>query len=96
MGLDCKELIINNKQAVIYARVSTREQQEGYSIDAQIKLLKEYAEKNNISIVNEFIDVESASKTGRQNFSKMVSYLIKESKKKNGCKNLTSRAKRNC
>ena len=32
------------KQAVIYARVSSKEQEkEGYSIPAQLKLLKEYA-----------------------------------------------------
>ena len=32
------------KQAVIYARVSSKEQEkEGFSIPAQLKLLKEYA-----------------------------------------------------
>ena len=33
-----------HKQAVIYARVSSKEQEkEGFSIPAQLKLLKEYA-----------------------------------------------------
>ena len=34
----------SRKQAVIYARVSSKEQEkEGFSIPAQLKLLKEYA-----------------------------------------------------
>ena len=33
--------------AVIYARVSSKEQErEGFSIPAQLKLLREYAQKN--------------------------------------------------
>jgi site-specific DNA recombinase len=36
-------------QAVIYTRVSSREQQqEGFSLDAQGKLLREYADRNGI------------------------------------------------
>jgi site-specific DNA recombinase len=62
--------------AVIYARVSSREQeQEGYSIPAQLKLLKEYAFKNGFKIEREFVDVESAKTTGRQSFGEMVEYL---------------------
>lgn len=35
------------KPAVIYARVSSKDQErEGYSIPAQLKLLREYAQKN--------------------------------------------------
>ena len=35
------------KPAVIYARVSSRDQErEGYSIPAQLKLLRDYAEKH--------------------------------------------------
>ncbi len=46
---------------VIYARVSSKEQeQEGYSIPAQLKLLKEYAHIKGLKIVKEFIDVETA------------------------------------
>ena len=49
------------QSAVIYARVSSREQErEGYSIPAQRKLLAEYARKNGLAVEREFIDVESA------------------------------------
>ncbi len=63
-------------KAVLYARVSTKEQEkEGFSIPAQIQLLKEYAVKNRLEIVKEFIDVETAKKAGRENFGKMIEYL---------------------
>ena len=62
--------------AVIYARVSSREQeQEGYSIPAQLKLLREYASRHGIRIVREFIDVETAKTTGRKSFGEMVDFL---------------------
>lgn len=44
------------KNGAIYVRVSTDEQaREGYSIDAQIKIIKDYALKNNIFIDNQYI-----------------------------------------
>ena len=53
-------------EAVIYARVSSKEQEkEGYSIPAQLKLLNSYAIEQGYRIVHEFIDVETAKKTGR-------------------------------
>jgi site-specific DNA recombinase len=62
--------------AVIYARVSSREQeQEGYSIPAQLKLLREYANRRGIRIVREFVDVETAKTTGRKTFGEMVEFL---------------------
>ena len=40
------------KQVVIYARVSSKEQEkEGFSIPAQLKLLKEYAVTNGFTVV---------------------------------------------
>ncbi len=62
--------------AVLYARVSSREQeQEGYSIPAQLKLSRAYAEKNGIEILREFKDVETAKTTGRRAFGAMVDFL---------------------
>lgn len=64
------------RQAVIYARVSSKEQEkEGYSIPAQLKLLKEYAARERLSAVQEYVDVETAKQTGRNNFSEMVAFL---------------------
>src|SRR5258705_3106764 len=64
------------KQAVIYARVSSKEQEkEGFSIPAQLKLLKEYASANGFTVAQEYIDVETAKQTGRSAFGEMVAYL---------------------
>jgi site-specific DNA recombinase len=64
------------KQAVIYARVSSKEQEkEGFSIPAQLKLLKEYAAANSFVVAQEYVDVETAKQTGRAAFGEMVSYL---------------------
>jgi site-specific DNA recombinase len=64
------------KQAVIYARVSSKEQEkEGFSIPAQLKLLKEYAAANGFAIAQEYVDVETAKRTGRAAFGEMVAFL---------------------
>ena len=64
------------KEAVIYARVSSKEQEkEGFSIPAQLKLLKDYAAANGFVIVQEYVDVETAKQTGRGAFGGMVAYL---------------------
>ena len=61
---------------IIYARVSSREQeQEGYSIPAQQRLLREYASKNGFTISKEFVDIETAKTTGRKAFGEMVEFL---------------------
>jgi site-specific DNA recombinase len=64
------------KQAVIYARVSSKEQEkEGFSIPAQLKLLKDYAAAQSFVVAQEYVDVETAKQTGRAAFGKMVAYL---------------------
>ena len=63
-------------RAILYARVSSKEQeQEGYSIPAQLKLLRDYALKNNIQVAHEFIDVETAKQAGRASFGEMIGFL---------------------
>lgn len=64
------------REAVLYARVSTPEQQrEGYSIPAQVKLLEDYATLNGIAVVSNHVDVETARKSGRTAFGNMLRYL---------------------
>ena len=53
------------KCAVIYARVSSKEQEkEGFSIPAQLKLLREYAASQGFTVDKEYVDVETAKQTG--------------------------------
>lgn len=64
------------EKAIIYARVSTKEQeQEGFSIPAQLKLLNEYAAKNSFQVSRVFKEAESAKTAGREQFSEMLQYL---------------------
>lgn len=66
----------NGKSAVIYARVSSREQkEEGYSIDAQLKLLRKYAQENGITVSQEYTDAETAKESGRTSFGLMLDAL---------------------
>ncbi len=65
-------------KAVIYARVSSREQErEGFSIPAQLKLLREHAVANGFVVAGEYIDVETAKQSGRTSFNEMIRFLRK-------------------
>jgi len=64
--------------AVLYARVSSKDQErEGFSIPSQLDLLRSYAAGRNFSIVEEFVDVETAKQAGRAAFGRMVSFARK-------------------
>ncbi len=61
---------------VLYARVSSKEQEkEGYSIPAQQKLLRKYSSDNGLTVLKEFIDVETAKRAGRAGFEEMLAFL---------------------
>ena len=49
-------------KVVIWARVSSREQREGYSIDAQLRACRERAIKNGWTVAREFVVAESAKR----------------------------------
>ena len=70
-----KEDSFSNVKAVLYARVSSREQEQNYSIEAQHKLVRDYATNKRINVVREFTDVETAKEAGRTNFGEMVKFL---------------------
>src|SRR5918992_3540850 len=68
---------------VIYARVSSKEQEkEGFSIPAQLKLLRGYAADHRLTVIEEFVDVETAKRTGRPGFTAMVEFFKKYAKAK--------------
>ena len=66
-------------KAIIYARVSSKEQEDtGYSLDAQEKLLTEYAGKSSFRIAKVFRVSESASgRQIRKTFNEMLQYAEK-------------------
>lgn len=65
------------KTAVAYARYSSNNQREE-SIDAQLRAIHEYCEKENIELIAEFTDEAISGKSdNREDFQKMVSQLLK-------------------
>jgi hypothetical protein len=65
-------------RAVLYARVSSKDQErEGFSIPAQLDLLRSYAAGHRLQITQESVDVETAKQAGRAAFGKMVAFAKK-------------------
>ncbi len=61
-------------KAIILVRVSTREQEEGYSIEAQKHRLLEYCQKNSLVVMQIFEIIESSSRGDRKQFKEMVKF----------------------
>ncbi len=76
---------MEQKHAVTYVRVSTKEQvDEGNSLSTQQKICNEYALKNNYTIINTFVEQgESAKTANRTELQKLLAYCAD---KKNGVK----------
>lgn len=66
-------------KAILLARVSSREQQEGMSIPAQERRLREYADRKGLKVDQVFVITESSTKDTRKEFQKILD-LIKKSK----------------
>jgi DNA invertase Pin-like site-specific DNA recombinase len=63
---------------VLYVRVSSKDQEaEGFSIPAQVRLLREYAASMGFVVLAVFIDVETAKVSGRTQFNEMLAYVKK-------------------
>lgn len=68
------------ESTLAYIRVSSNEQkQEGYSLESQVKFLTDYAQKNNLDIIEIYMDVESAKAPGRTHFGHLVEFLKSQS-----------------
>src|SRR5665213_666797 len=70
---------MEQQKTVILARVSSKSQEdEGYSLDAQMKLLEGYCESKGLSVVKIFKIAETASKEqSRKVFHEMLTYISK-------------------
>ena len=69
-----------NKRTAIYVRVSTDDQRDnGYSIDSQIRMLKEYCEKHEYNIIDIYND---AGYSGKSLIRPEMQRLIKDIQKK--------------
>ena len=58
-------------KAILLARVSSKEQEEGQSIPAQERRLREYAERKELAVDQVFKITESSTKDTRKEFEKI-------------------------
>ncbi len=71
---------MNNPKYFLYARKSTEdEERQVMSIEAQLAELAEFAKRENLEIVEKFIESKSAKKPGREIFNEMM-HKVQESK----------------
>ena len=64
-------------KAILLARVSSKEQEEGQSIPAQERRLREYAERKGLIIDEVFKIIESSTKDTRKEFEKIIEKIKK-------------------
>ena len=64
-------------KAIIFARVSSKDQEDGQSIPSQVRRLTEYALKKNFKIESTFQVTESSSKETRKQFEQIINYVKK-------------------
>src|ERR1700677_208570 len=64
------------RQAVAFDRVSSKDQRDGFSLEAQEKLSEKYSKENNLIVVKRWSVNESASKENdRKFFFEMIDYI---------------------
>ncbi len=68
----------SSKAAVLYARVSSKDQERGgFSIPAQQQLVRAYSVARGFEVLAEFVDVETAGRAGRTGFGEMIRFLAR-------------------
>ena len=63
---------------IILARISSKEQEQGHSLDAQIDYLTDYAKRNHLKIEKVFSWIESGGQVSRKKFDIAIDYSIKQ------------------
>ena len=73
---------ISGSNCIIYTRVSSKEQQEGYSLETQRKAIEHYAQKNNLYTIAYFGGTyESAKNDERKEFTRMLTFARRSKEK---------------
>lgn len=83
-------------KSIILARVSTEDQKEaGNSLPAQIKRLEDYCKRKDLEVIKKFSFDESAYKSKRDEFDRILEYLKKNKEKIAVCFDKVDRFSRN-
>lgn len=72
--------MINQKNAVAYIRVSTNMQVDGFSLDGQLKEIKDYCKRNNLNFLRAYRDegISGTSTENRTYFNNMLNDISKD------------------
>ena len=70
----------NKSGAVIYCRVSTKEQAENFSLALQEQRCREYCEREGLQVLEVFAEAESAKSLDRARFQAMQEFCLKHRK----------------
>ncbi len=63
------------KKAIILVRVSSKEQEDGHSLEAQLSNLKTYAQRKELDVIQVFRVIESSTKGQRPEFERMIQFI---------------------
>jgi site-specific DNA recombinase len=66
------------KRAIVYARVSTDEQGEGYSLPTQVESCRKYAAEQGYTVVAEFTDMHTGTEIDRPGLNELYQFVEKE------------------
>ena len=67
---------VEPQACVLYRRVSSKEQEnEGWSLDSQLREAQNWAERNGYKLVGDYIESRSAKEAGRPEFARMMLFL---------------------
>ncbi|GMU18906.1 MAG: hypothetical protein AMXMBFR12_00980 [Candidatus Babeliales bacterium] len=64
-------------KAIILARVSSKDQEEGQSISAQVRRLTEYAQRKKLEVEHTFQITESSTRDNRKQFDQIIAIIKK-------------------
>ena len=90
---ESKQVITQQQQScVVYIRVSSKEQQqEGFSLDSQLKFLNDYARSKGMQVVHTYMDVVSARRLSASKIHKH--YAGPHARRRTGCAQRLSASK---
>ena len=69
-----KQIFKKATKAVILARVSSKGQEDGCSLDAQLDICRKYAFQKNLEVLREYRIVESSTQGARTKFQQRRNY----------------------
>ena len=69
------------KQAILFARISSKKQDDGVSKEAQMSAMRAYCHKQGFKIIKEYSIVESSTIGNRPKFREMINFLKSQKEK---------------